>query len=244
MTSHSNSKPLGVLYLIPVPLIDEGGMHTLPDYVVKRVHLLKYFVVERAKSARHFVKSCVHPTPIAELFFEELSEHTSANDLPKLLKPLMAGYDVGLLSEAGCPAVADPGSELVKLAHKKGIEVRPLVGPNSILLSLMASGMNGQHFTFHGYLPAKKPDLVASLKKIELSILKQKDTHIFIEAPYRNNSMVESILQNVHPEVRLCIARDLSDPSLEWVKTFYIREWKQMTLPELHKHPTIFLLGE
>ncbi|MBP7184013.1 MAG: SAM-dependent methyltransferase [Saprospiraceae bacterium] len=238
----TNNDKYGILYLIPTPLNEEEGFDKLPLYVVERVHKLNYFVVERAKTARHFVKRCNHPSPISALFFTELNEHTPKPEIKELMKPLLDGHDVGLMSEAGCPAVADPGSELVALCHRHGIEIRPLIGPSSILLGLMASGMNGQQFTFHGYLPNKRPELAPALKKIEQRILSQRDTHIFIEAPYRNNMLFEMLLQTLHDDIKLCIAKDLSSDS-EWIKTLPISGWKRYNHPDFHKVPIIFILG-
>ena len=230
----------GTLYLIPAPL-GEDARHTIPEFVVRQMHELDTFIVERAKTARHFIRDTKPPRPIAEMQFYELNEHTQLTEKEALLNPLLAGEDVGLMSEAGCPGVADPGAELVKLAHQKGIKVKPLVGPSSILLALMASGMNGQQFCFQGYLTAKKDQLGADLKRLEQLSSKARQTQIFIEAPYRNNAVFETALKVLNPATLLCVATDITLPA-EKIQTKSIAAWKQMPPPDLHKRPTVFLL--
>ncbi len=234
-------KPKGKLYLIPVPL-GEGAGHTIPPYVIELLHGLTFFVAERAKSARHFIKSTGLSRPLQELEITELNKRTTAEELGHLLDPALAGEDMGLLSEAGCPAVADPGAKLVRLAHQRGVEVVPLVGPSSILLALMASGMNGQNFCFHGYLPAKKPELSKTLKRLEQAAIKQQQTQVFIETPYRNMGMVEQALQLLSANTRLCIAADLSLPE-QYIQSQSIADWRKTAIPDLHKRPAIFLIG-
>jgi len=177
----------GKLYLIPTPL-GENAVHTIPPYVIEKLHDLDFFIAERAKTARAFIKTTEPKKAFADLSFFELNKRTTAEEITTFLEPAENGNDMGLLSEAGCPGVADPGAEIVKMAHQKGIEVVPFVGPSSILLALMASGMNGQGFSFQGYLSAKKPELARDLTRLEQLSRKHRQTQIFIETPYRNIS--------------------------------------------------------
>lgn len=237
MTNHK----LGTLYFIPVTLGDDNITKVLPPDVVTIAQQLDEFIVENEKTARHFLGTIKHSKPIRELVLKTLNEHTVDKDLPALLGSLMAGKDIGLMSEAGCPGIADPGAKLAALAHQKGIRVAPLVGPSSILLSLMASGLNGQRFTFLGYLPTDKAARITQLKDIEKHSKYVQETQLFIETPYRNQHMLEDILANCQSETRLCIACNIS-LSDEYIVTKRIKEWKQATLPDLHKKPTVFLL--
>jgi 16S rRNA (cytidine1402-2'-O)-methyltransferase len=205
------------------------------------VRPLTYFVVEQAKTARAFLKAAGTDTPLQELQLEELNEHTKAEALDRLLAPLRSGHDVGLLSEAGCPAVADPGANLVALAQQENIRVVPLIGPSSLLLALMASGLNGQRFAFQGYLPAKEAERTKALRDLESDSRKHKQTQLFIETPYRNKAMFEGILQTCSPTTRLTVATDLTLPS-ESVITLTIAQWKKKTPPEIERRPTVFLL--
>ncbi|MFA7350144.1 MAG: SAM-dependent methyltransferase [Methylotenera sp.] len=237
MTNHK----LGTLYFIPVTLGDDNITKVLPPDVVTIAQQLDEFIVENEKTARHFLGTIKHSKPIRELVLKTLNEHTVDKDLPALLGSLMAGKDIGLMSEAGCPGIADPGAKLAALAHQKGIRVAPLVGPSSILLSLMASGLNGQHFTFLGYLPTDKAARITQLKDIEKHSKYVQETQLFIETPYRNQHMLDDILANCQSETRLCIACNIS-LSDEYIVTKRIKEWKQAPLPDLHKKPTVFLL--
>lgn len=237
MTNHK----LGTLYFIPVTLGDDNVAKVLPLDVVTIAQQLDEFIVENEKTARHFLGTIKHSKPIRELVLKTLNEHTVDKDLPALLGSLMAGKDIGLMSEAGCPGIADPGAKLAALAHQKGIRVAPLVGPSSILLSLMASGLNGQRFTFLGYLPSDKAARITQLKEIEKHSKYVQETQLFIETPYRNQHMLEDILANCQSETKLCIACNIS-LSDEYIVTKRIKEWKQATLPDLHKKPTVFLL--
>lgn len=234
-------QPTGKLYLIPVPL-GENVPHTIPAYVKECLWELDYFIVERAKTARYFIKAAQHPRPLPELEMVELSEHTKEAEYRSFLAPALTGRNIGLMSEAGCPGVADPGAAVVELAHQQGIQVVPLVGPSSILLALMGSGMNGQKFCFQGYLSAKKQDLGQQLKRLEQLAQKEQSTQIFIEAPYRNQQIVEAALKNLAPQTRFCIAVDLTLPS-ESILTRKIEAWKRNPPKDLHKRPAIFLLG-
>jgi len=237
MTNHK----LGTLYFIPVTLGDDNITKVLPPDVVTIAQQLDEFIVENEKTARHFLGTIKHSKPIRELVLKTLNEHTVDKDLPALLGSLMAGKDIGLMSEAGCPGIADPGAKLAALAHQKGIRVAPLVGPSSILLSLMASGLNGQRFTFLGYLPTDKAARITQLKDIEKHSKYVQETQLFIETPYRNQHMLDDILANCQSETRLCIACNIS-LSDEYIVTKRIKEWKQAPLPDLHKKPTVFLL--
>ena len=232
---------LGTLYMVPVTLGDDNLSYVIPADVIKLIQSLEYFVVENEKSARRFLGSVKTNKPVRELNFQLLNEHSAEKDLPALIAPLLAGHDVGMLSEAGCPGVADPGARLTALAHRKGIKVAPLVGPSSILLSLMASGFNGQQFTFLGYLPSDKAARINKLKDIEKQSQRLNETQIFIETPYRNQHMLEDILASCGANTKLCIARNVSLET-EFVVSKTIAEWEKSELPDLHKQPTVFLL--
>ena len=232
---------LGTLYLIPVTLGDDMVQHVIPDYVLNVARKLEIFVVESEKSARHFLSNIKTLKPVRELNLHLLNEHTDMKVLPDLLAPLLAGHNVGLMSDAGCPAVADPGAQLVQLAHKKGIRVVPMVGPSSILLSLMASGLNGQQFAFLGYLPVEKSQRNQKLKEIEKRSASHKETQLFIETPYRNQAMLDAILQTCHAQTQLCIACDVSLDS-EMIVTKSIASWKTSAPIDIHKRPCLFLM--
>ncbi len=231
----------GTLYLIPVTLGDDNISKVLPADVLSLTQQLDTFVVESEKSARHFLSTIKTIKPVRELTLNLLNEHTEDKDVAGLLTPLLAGKDVGLMSDAGCPGIADPGAKLVELAHQKGVRVVPFVGPSSIVLSLMASGLNGQQFAFLGYLPIDKALRNQKLKEIEKRSLSHKETQLFIETPYRNQHMLEAILAVCQPNTRLCVACDIS-LSTEMIITKTIASWKKNPLPELHKRPTVFLL--
>ncbi|NOT14017.1 MAG: SAM-dependent methyltransferase [Methylotenera sp.] len=232
---------LGMLYFIPVTLGDDRIANVLPPEVISIAHQLDTFIVENEKTARHFLSVIQHPKPIREIVFKTLNEHTSDKELPALLNALIAGKNVGLMSEAGCPGIADPGAKLAALAHQKNIRVVPLVGPSSILLSVMASGLNGQRFTFLGYIPSEKAIRINQLKSIEKQSKTHHETQIFIETPYRNQHLLEDILNTCNGETELCIACNISLQD-EYIVTKRIKNWKQSTLPDLHKKPSIFLL--
>lgn len=231
----------GTLYLIPVTLGDDAIGKALPPDVVSITQQLDTFVVENEKTARRFLGAIKTIKPVRELTLLTLNEHTTENELPALLAPLLAGKNVGVMSEAGCPGIADPGAQLVALAHRKNIRVMPLVGPSSILLSLMASGLDGQRFSFLGYLPSEKAARVQKLREIEQASRKHHETQIFIETPYRNQHLLEDILANCHPETRLCVACNISLDS-EQIVSKPVKLWKGEALPDLHKKPTVFLL--
>ncbi|UCV13101.1 SAM-dependent methyltransferase [Dechloromonas denitrificans] len=231
----------GTLYLIPVPLGPTAPEHSLPANVLDTIRPLEHFVVEQAKTARAFLKAAGTNKALQELQLEELNEHTKSDALDHLLTPLRLGHDVGLLSEAGCPAVADPGANLVALAQKEGIRVVPLIGPSSLLLALMASGLNGQRFAFQGYLPAKEVDRSKALRDLESESRKRQQTQLFIETPYRNRAMFDAILQTCQPATRLTVATDLTLPG-ESVLTRTIAQWKKQAPPEIERRPTVFLM--
>ena len=231
----------GTLYLIPVPLGPCAPQDSLHPSVLATVRPLTHFVVEQAKSARAFLKAAGTDKPLQELQLAELNEHTRDDILDRLLAPLRAGHDVGLLSEAGCPAVADPGANLVAAAQHEGIRVVPLIGPSSLLLALMASGLNGQRFAFQGYLPAKEGERLKALRDLESESRKRQQTQLFIETPYRNRQMFDSILAACQPNTRLTVATDLTLPS-ESIRTRRIGEWKKQTPPDMERRPTVFLL--
>ena len=229
---------VGTLYLIPVSLGGHNAPPALPTATLAVARGLDTFIAENAKSARRFLKSIGHPRPLQEIRLQVLDEHTDSRNVDSLLAPLLAGEDCGLMSEAGCPGVADPGAVLVRRAHAAGARVVPLVGPSSILLALMASGMDGQRFTFHGYLPADKAGRVSKLKELETNA--RNGTQIFIETPYRNAAMLETLLEYCRGDTLLCLATDLTLPS-ESVTTRAISEWKKKP-PEINRRLVVFLL--
>lgn len=231
----------GTLYLIPVPLGSNPPGEVLPLPVLERTRQLSHFVAEHAKSARAFLKAAGHPLPLQQIAIDELNEHTRDGALAALLAPLHAGHDLGLVSEAGCPAIADPGANLVALAQREGIRVVPLVGPSSILLALMASGLSGQNFSFHGYLPAKEDERRKRLQDLETESRKSARTQIFIETPYRNRQMLETLLATCSEQTRLCLATDVTLPG-ERIAAHTIAEWRKKEAPEIDRRPTVFLL--
>ena len=230
-----------VLYLIPTPLGAPDTPCLLPHEQQAIVGLTD-FVVEAEKTARAHLKHLGVTTPLRELNLQTLNEHTDLKSLPELLKPLQEGRSMGIVSEAGCPAVADPGANLVALAHKHGFEVRPLVGPSSLLLALMASGANGQNFAFKGYLPSEKNERIQSLKALEQRSRQQNETQLFIETPYRNDALLADAVENLHPETRLCVATDLTLPTQEIISQTIAQWRKRKEMPNLKKRPTIFVL--
>ncbi len=230
----------GKLYLIPTPL-GENAVHTIPAYVIDILHKLDFFIAEKAKTARHFIKTTQPKKAFDQLTFYELNKRTEEHEWRTFLEDAEKGNDIGLLSEAGCPGVADPGTQIVELAHQKDIEVIPLVGPSSILLALMASGMNGQSFCFHGYLSPKKPELARNLKRLEQLSSKLRQTQIFIETPYRNMSLIDEALKVLNPKTNFCIAVDLTLKS-QFIKNLKIKDWRKINIPDFHKKPAIFLI--
>lgn len=231
----------GKLYLIPTPLGPEG-LPAIPEHARAIARRLTVFIVEKGKVARAVLKQYEIESPLQECRYFELNKFTEPRDIPGFLDPAIEeGLDVGLMSDAGVPGVADPGAEVIAVAHRRGVQVVPLVGPSSILLALMASGLNGQRFLFHGYLSPKRPALAKDLQKIERDSQKRGETQLFIEAPYRNNAVIETALQVLSPSTYFCIAADLTLPT-EYIRTHSILEWRRLPRPEIHKRPAIFLL--
>lgn len=231
---------LGKLYLIPVTMGESDPMDVLPQTVKRTIELIDHYIVENEKTARKSIKGVLPEKKQSELVLFALNKHTYAKEHLSFIQPLLAGKNMGLMSEAGCPGVADPGAVIVKLAHEKGIQVIPLVGPSSILLAMMASGMNGQSFTFNGYLPIDKGEKKSALKNLEKLSFDKNQSQIFIETPYRNNKLLEDILQALQPTTHLCIATDITLPT-EYIKTLRVADWKKNKV-DLHNRPTIFII--
>jgi len=230
----------GKLYLIPTRLGDNAPLEVLPMSVKKIIEFVDDYIVENEKTARNFIKKINSSKSQPSLKIHILNKFTKPLELEGFLNACEQGKPVGLLSEAGCPGIADPGAEIVKIAHKKDIRVIPLVGPSSILLAMMASGMNGQKFTFNGYLPIESDERRKALKSLERESFASNTSQIFIETPYRNNKMLEEICKTLHPDTNVCIACDITLP-LEYIKTKTVKEWKH-TKVDLHKRPTIFII--
>lgn len=232
---------LGKLYLIPTTLGEEGDPNdVLPQTIKRSIDFIDDYIVENEKTARKFIKSIQPQKVQATLRLSSLNKHTEVTEHAKMLQPCLEGKNVGLMSEAGCPGVADPGAVIVKLAHEKGIQVVPLVGPSSILLAIMASGMNGQSFAFNGYIPIDKSEKKAALKNLERLSQDKNQSQIFIETPYRNNKMLEDIIQALNPSTYICVATDITLPT-EFIKTMRASEWKKIKV-DLHNRPTIFII--
>lgn len=229
------------LYLIPVTLGETSIDSVLPAKNHDIIVQIKHFIVENIRSARRFLKKVDKDINIDELTFYELNNHTDRNLIGNYLIPLEKGESVGIISEAGCPAIADPGADVVAIAQKKHLKVVPLVGPSSIIMSVMASGFNGQSFAFNGYLPVELPLRVKALKRLENKIYNEGQTQLFIETPYRNAKMIETILANLRPTTKLCIASGITCEE-EFIKSRTVEQWKKEKLPEIGKVPTIFLL--
>lgn len=233
-------KALGKLYLIPTTLGESDPMDVLPQTVKRAIDFIDYYIVENEKTARKSIK-IVHPKKKQpDLKISLLNKHTDVKEHAQMISPCLQGINVGLMSEAGCPGVADPGAAIVKIAHERGIQVVPLVGPSSILLALMGSGMNGQSFAFNGYLPIEKSEKKSALKNLEKLSFDKNQSQLFIETPYRNNKLLEDILQSLQPNTHLCIACDITLPT-EYIKTFRVADWKK-TKVDLHNRPCIFII--
>ena len=232
--------PLGKLYLIPTTMGDCDPMDVLPQTIKRCIDLIDDYIVENEKTARKCIKSTNPEKVQATLRLSSLNKHTEVSEYNKMIQPCLQGKNVGLMSEAGCPAIADPGAAIVKLAHEKGIQVVPLVGPSSILLAMMASGMNGQGFTFNGYLPIEKSEKKTALKNLEQLSQSKNQSQIFIETPYRNNKLLEDIMQSLQPNTHLCVACDITLPT-EYIKTLRVQDWKKTNI-DLHNRPTIFII--
>jgi len=229
------------LFLIPNVLSDGDWQNVLPVNVLPVLTNTRFFIVENIRTARRFMKQVNKDIDIDRLTFFELNKHTHPNEIPSFLKPLENGEDVAVISEAGCPGVADPGADIVKLAHQKGIAVVPLVGPSSILLALMASGLNGQNFAFNGYLPVQSNERMRAINSLEKKVRNEHQTQIFIETPYRNNQLIADLLKTCSPSTLLCIAANITGEN-EFIATKSIGKWKK-SVPDLHKQPAIFLIG-
>lgn len=229
-----------VLYLIPVTLGDTPVEKVIPSFNTTVASDLKYFIVENVRSARRFLKKSNPDIDIDTLTFYELNKHTDPNQIVSYLTPMKSGENMGVISEAGCPAVADPGADVVAIAQQEGYRVVPLVGPSSILMAIMASGFNGQSFSFHGYLPIDAGERIKKLKQLETRAYNEDQTQIFIETPYRNLKLAEDILQHCKPQTRLCIAMNISCED-EFIVTQSVKAWKGK-LPDMHKKPTVFLI--
>lgn len=230
----------GTLYLLPTGLGESALADVLPEPVLATAGRLLHFIAENPKSARAFLKQAGYPRPLAEAAITTLDKNTPATAITGLLEPLLRGFDAGLLSEAGCPAVADPGALLVRAAHRAGIPVVPLVGPSSILLALMASGLNGQRFAFHGYLPVDNAARTGRLRELERRSRQDDATQIFIETPYRNDTMLRAVLDSCAPDTLLCIASDLTQPSAQ-VRTQQIGDWRKKPV-SIDRRPSVFLV--
>lgn len=231
---------VGKLYLIPTTLGDVDPTDVLPVTVKRSIQFIDDYIVENEKTARKFIKSIDAEKVQSTLRLSTLNKHTQTSEYNTMLQPCMEGRNVGLMSEAGCPGVADPGAVIVKIAHEKGIQVVPLVGPSSIILAMMGSGMNGQQFAFNGYLPIDKSEKKATLKTLEKLSHDKNQSQIFIETPYRNNKLLEDILQALQPSTHLCVAADITLPT-EYIKTQRVSEWKKATV-DLHNRPAIFII--
>ena len=231
------------LFLIPVELGDTPQEHVLPPYNREVILGIRHFIVEEVRSARRFLKRVDKDIDIDALTFYPMGKHADAALFANYLKPLEAGEDMGVISEAGCPAVADPGADVVAIAQRKGFKVVPLVGPSSMIMAVMASGLNGQSFAFNGYLPIDPADRERRLRQLETRAVQEHQTQLFIETPYRNEKLFKTLCQVLRPQTRLCIAAGITTAD-EWIRTLTVAEWRRTTLPDLSKTPAIFLFGK
>lgn len=235
---------MATLYLIPCPISDDTAVADVtPAANQAIIDSLDYFIVENTRSARRFLSKSGYARAIDDATFVELNEHTtSPTEIAKMIEPLLAGRNAGVISEAGVPAVADPGQAVVELCHKHNIKVVPLVGPSSILMAVMASGLSGQSFAFNGYLPVKEPDRSRAIKRLESRAQSEHQSQLFIEAPYRNVKLMEQMLRTCTPNTRLCVACNITAAD-EFIRTKSIAEWKKLGIPDIQKKPTIFILA-
>ncbi len=233
-------KSKGKLFLIPSTLGDNEPLEVLPISIKRAIEDIDYYIVENEKTARRFIKKISPRKPQPSLRLVTLNKYTEAESLAGFLEPCLEGHDVGVLSEAGCPGIADPGAQVVKIAHEKNIQVIPLVGPSSIILALMASGFNGQNFAFNGYLPIDSAERKKSIKKMEKLSVDLSQSQLCIETPYRNDRLLADMLKSLSPNTRLCIACDIT-LNTEYIATKTVADWKK-GLPQLHKRPAIFII--
>lgn len=229
------------LYLIPT-VLSENSEHTIPEYVKTRISHIRYYIVENARTARRYLRKIGFTADFdKEVHFLDLAEQSSSSQIKLFLKALPEGESIGVISEAGCPSIADPGAEVVKIAHSNDFEVIPMVGPSSILLALISSGLNGQGFSFHGYLPIEKSDKIKKIKELEANAQKTGFTQIFMETPYRNNALIKDIIDHCKGDLLFSIAADLTGPH-QYIKTQRIEHWKK-EIPDLHKIPAVFCIN-
>lgn len=231
----------GTLYLIPTTIGTDSWESVIPPLVIAKTRSLKHFIVEDIRTTRRYLSKIKVDTPIDEIEFSLLNEHSTQADIEKLIKPLLEGNDVGLLSEAGLPAIADPGALFVAIANRKGVKIVPMTGPSSIFLTLMASGLNGQNFAFVGYLPVKRDERRNRIKQLELRSRQEKQTQIFIETPYRNIHVFQDLLKDCNPETYLTLGVELTTMD-EYIATKKIREWKSSTPPDINKKNCVFCI--
>jgi len=230
----------GNLYLIPCTLGETPPLEVLPLLVKKAIENIDHYIVEHEKSARRFIKSVASKKQQNSLHIEEINKFTKPQEIPQMLEPCFNGFDVGIISDAGCPGIADPGAAVVEQAHQKSIKVVPLVGPSSILLALMASGFNGQNFAFNGYLPIDKVERKQKIKQLEKKSIVENQSQLFIETPYRNNQMLESLTTALKKNTEICVACDIT-LATEYIKTASAQHWKRIKV-DLHKRPTMFII--
>lgn len=228
------------LYLFPSTMSDAPAADVLPARNIALLAQVKYFIVENVRTARRFLKACDRSIDIDSLTFFELNNHTDPADIPAMLIPMEQGHDTGIISEAGCPAIADPGAQVVEIAQRRGLRVEPLVGPSSILMALMGSGFNGQSFAFTGYLPIEQPRRTAAIKRLHQEAVRDRRTAIFIETPYRNNRLIKEIIDTLPPSALLCVASDITGPD-QSIVTLPLAKWRNRSY-NYDKIPTIFLL--
>lgn len=230
----------GNLYLIPCTLGENSPLEVLPLLIKKAIENIDHYIVEHEKSARRFIKNVASKKQQNSLHIEEINKFTDQDDIPNMLAPCLKGLDVGVISDAGCPGIADPGAAVVAQAHKNGIKVVPLVGPSSILLAMMASGFNGQNFAFNGYLPIDKAERKTKIKQLEKRSIQDNQSQLFIETPYRNNQMLESLTTALQKNTEICVACDIT-LSTEYIRTAPAKDWKRIKV-DLHKRPTMFII--
>jgi 16S rRNA (cytidine1402-2'-O)-methyltransferase len=230
----------GNLFLIPCTLGDTTPLEVLPLLVKKAIEDIDIFIVENEKNARRFIKNICPKKSQPSLQFSVINKYTDTTEIPEMLIPCLQGQNVGVISDAGCPGIADPGAAVVEQAHIKGIKVVPLVGPSSILLAMMASGFNGQNFSFNGYLPIDKGERKLEIKRLERLSVEENQSQLFIETPYRNNQMLESLMSTLHPQTYVCVACDIT-LTTEYIKTHTANDWKKIKV-DLHKRPTLFII--